>query len=126
MQISRGIMPLALLTSGCARSHAEDGNAIAAAGAQAAGRADESGRVLWARSTVELHRICTIKQTQRQSGLVLTLPYTDGGFRRSQITGDSRGVTAADGAKVAEIAIEVTLGDDRYRFPATITSSARA
>jgi hypothetical protein len=56
----------------------------------------------------------------------LTLRHPDGGFRRLRITDDGRGVAAADGAMPAVVEviagnrIEVGLGGDRYRLPATV------
>lgn len=52
--------------------------------------------------------------------------HADGGFRRLLVTHDGRGVVAADGAEAAVVAtvadnmIEVTLGNDRIRLPATV------
>ena len=53
-----------------------------------------------------------------------------GGFRRLQVATDGRGVIAADGADVASVkvvspgSIEVAVGDDRYRLPATVKGQA--
>ena len=57
---------------------------------------------------------------------VLTIRHPDGGFRRLRITADGRGVIAADGAEPARVSvigpadIEVAVGGDRYRLPATV------
>jgi hypothetical protein len=56
---------------------------------------------------------------------VLTIHAEDGGFRRLRVTDDGRGVVAADGAEAARVhivdanTIDVTLGNNRYRLPAT-------
>jgi hypothetical protein len=60
---------------------------------------------------------------------VLTLRQPDGGFRRLRVTGDGRGVIAADGAEqasvtlVAPVTIEVAIGNMRYRLPAVVRRS---
>ena len=57
---------------------------------------------------------------------ILTVRNPDGGFHRLRPTSDGSGVAAADGAGRAQVVIldggtiEVTIGDDRYRLPATI------
>ena len=69
---------------------------------------------------------CTIEQTRRPDGVVLTIRHADGGFRRLRVTADGRGVAAADGAERARVtlakagSIDVALGTDRYRLPATM------
>ena len=88
--------------------------------------AEDDGRVLCARGQAMLQRSCTVEQMQGEDGLLLTLRHPGGGFRRLRVTGDGRGVVAADGAEPAKVAvvgpgdIEVTVGEDRYRLPATI------
>lgn len=69
---------------------------------------------------------CSIERTPTQDGVVLTIRYPDGGFRRLRVTGDGKGVVAADGAETARVTvtgpheIEVAIADDRYRLPASI------
>ena len=88
--------------------------------------AEDDGRVLCARGAEPLARACTVDREQREERLVLTVRRPDGGFRRLLVTRDGRGVIAADGAEAARVAvagadrIDVALGDDRYRLPATI------
>ncbi|WP_340266737.1 hypothetical protein [Sphingobium mellinum] len=66
-----------------------------------------------------------------QEGDILTFRHPDGGFRRFHILRDGRGVGAADGSEPAAVSIigkglvEISIGDDRYRIPATIGSAAR-
>ena len=61
-----------------------------------------------------------------QAGQVLVVHHPDGGFRRLQKVSDGRGVIAADGIEPAHVAwipdgrLEVVVGQDRYRFPATM------
>ncbi len=69
---------------------------------------------------------CTIERNGSEEGLVLTIGREDKGYRRFIVTKDGTGVRAADGAEAATIAIvdngmvDVTVGKDRYRLPATI------
>ncbi|OJV31595.1 MULTISPECIES: hypothetical protein [unclassified Sphingomonas] len=71
-------------------------------------------------------RSCALERAETARGLVLTLRHAQGGFRRLLVTKDGRGVVAADGAVPAKVTIvgnneiEVALGGDRYRLPATI------
>lgn len=69
---------------------------------------------------------CTSRQSPGERGNVLTVSSPNGGFHRLLITRDGRGVVAADGAEPATVKllgedmIEVGIGSDRYRLPATI------
>ncbi|WP_114951439.1 hypothetical protein [Sphingosinicella terrae] len=71
-------------------------------------------------------RFCTVEPGTSESGRTLTLRKPDGGFRRLLVTGDGRGVVAADGAEPARVTIldrdriEVTIGDDSFRLPARV------
>ncbi len=75
-------------------------------------------------------RSCSVDRTVTAQGLVLTLRNPDGGFHRVLVTGDGRGVIAADGAEKAVVRIvgsaeiEVAIGGDRYRLPATIAAQS--
>lgn len=70
--------------------------------------------------------VCAVDRVRSQDGLLLTLRQPDGGFRRLLVTGDGRGVVAADGAEPAMVKplppgrIEVAIGGARYRLPATL------
>jgi len=72
----------------------------------------------------QFERSCTFEREGDGSILVLRKP--DGGFRRLQVVTDGRGVIAADGAEPARITIladnriEVTIGSDQFRLPATV------
>ncbi len=74
-----------------------------------------------------LTRSCTVDRTASHDGLILTVRHPSGAFRRLLVTRDGRGVIAADGAERAQVTvvgsheIEVALGGDRYRLPATIS-----
>ena len=97
-------------------------NAKSAANAQAA-----DARIPCATGgAATLTRTCTVDRETSPRGLVLTLHHADGGFHRLLVTRDGHGVIAADGAQGASVAIvgpdeiEVRIGGDRYRLPATI------
>ncbi|MFM9828926.1 MAG: hypothetical protein ACKVOB_09315 [Sphingomonas sp.] len=77
-----------------------------------------------------LQRTCSVDREQSDRGLVLVTRNPDGGFHRLLVTGDGRGVVAADGAEKANVTIvspaeiDVAIGGDRYRLPATISADA--
>jgi hypothetical protein len=70
--------------------------------------------------------VCAVERVAGADGLTLTLRSPSGSFRRLLVTTDGRGVIAADGAEQAAVTplgadrIEVALGGDRYRLPATV------
>jgi hypothetical protein len=74
----------------------------------------------------DFSRDCNIQRGESEAGMVLTLSGPSGSFRRLLVTTDGRGVIAADGAEAAVVTpidsgmIEVSLGSDRYRLPATV------
>lgn len=75
---------------------------------------------LWTRS-------CPVER----SGDLLILRHANGGFRRFRLVSDGRGLTSADGAEEASVMItgkneiELAIGDDRYRLPATMKEAGR-
>ncbi|MEG8041430.1 hypothetical protein QP164_00880 [Sphingomonas sp. LR59] len=79
-----------------------------------------------------LETVCTIEQAKGETGPILTIRHPDGAFRRLLVTHDGRGVVAADGAEVAKVGliegngIEVSIGDARYRLPATVKSATKS
>lgn len=70
-------------------------------------------------------RVCTIERAPGPD-VLFTIRAPSGSFRRLVASSDGRGVMAADGAEAASVRIvgkdliEVSIGDDRYRLPATI------
>lgn len=70
-------------------------------------------------------RVCTVERSPGPNPL-FTVRAPSGSFRRLAATSDGRGVMAADGAEPATVRIvgagliEVSIGPDRYRLPATI------
>ena len=68
---------------------------------------------------------CAVERSEQDGTLFLVVRHPDGAFRRFEVLPDGRGVAAADGAEPAQVSaiedgIEVAVGSDRYRFPATI------
>jgi len=119
-----------LLVAGCHDRAARTANVQVLAEAEADQRsaAEDDGRILCARGQSALQRACTLEQSSGDRGLILTVRHEDGGFHRLLVTRDGRGVVAADGAEPARVAvpdgrsIDVTIGADRYRLPATIAA----
>lgn len=70
-------------------------------------------------------RVCTVERSPGPDA-VFTVRTPSGSFRRLAVTSDGRGVMAADGAEAAAVRIvgkdliEVAIGGDRYRLPATV------
>ena len=77
-------------------------------------------------SATEFERFCTIEQGESEAGRTLTVRKPDGGFRRFVVARDGTGVAAADGAEpamvtiIADDRIEVAIGGDTFRLPATV------
>ncbi|MDE8652722.1 hypothetical protein [Novosphingobium album (ex Liu et al. 2023)] len=72
---------------------------------------------------------CAVERAQADGALTLTVRHPDGAFRRFTVVKDGRGLTVADGAEEAVSRLdggklEVTVGGDRYRFPATQAKNA--
>jgi uncharacterized membrane protein len=86
----------------------------------------ELDRVPCAHAGETLSTKCTIERQTTKKGLTLTVRHPDGAFRRLAVATDGRGVVAADGAEPARVAvidaatIEVAIGGDHYRLPATV------
>lgn len=118
---------LALLAA-CGRG--ADENRIAAADAR---QAADNGRIECAlQGAADFARACTLDRIAADDELTLVVHNPDGGFHRLIVTHDGRGVAAADGAEQAQVTIagpgmiEVAIGGDRYRLPATIKGRSPA
>ncbi|QNA86860.1 hypothetical protein G4G27_07565 [Sphingomonas sp. So64.6b] len=92
---------------------------------------EDKGELVCAQSgSTDFVRDCTVDRETTADGLVLTVRHPDGAFHRLLVTKDGRGLIAADGAEPAKVTIidkdriEVALGGDRYRLPATIKAAA--
>ncbi len=73
---------------------------------------------------------CTLQRLVGSERTTIVLGRGDAGFRRFVMTADGRGLITADGAEAARVSIvgdaevEVAVGEDRYRLPATIQGAA--
>jgi hypothetical protein len=123
---------LALL-AGC-KERTADPSVLAKVEADQTSAAADEGRINCALAGADtFQRACRVDRGTDTAGrLVLTVHHPDGGFRRLLVTRDGRGVTAADGAQPAKVGIvdageiEVAIGNDIYRLPATVKPSASA
>ncbi|WP_379546575.1 hypothetical protein ACFCW2_11645 [Qipengyuania sp. DSG2-2] len=66
---------------------------------------------------------CPVERTEVDGEAVLVVHHPGGGFRRFTLASDGSGLTAFDGAdqaarSLAGDTLELTVGSDRYRFPA--------
>lgn len=114
---------LALCLAGCGGA-SSGGNAVAPADTAQAG---ESDRIACAPAgQASFTSDCTLERASGDNGLTLIVQNPDGGFHRLLVTSDGRGVVSADGAEQAKVTItgpgqiEVAIGGDRYRLPATV------
>jgi hypothetical protein len=128
-RISSGILLLTLAACSAGRQpSAGSGNSeFENALAQASSDAEDDGRIVCAPAgNSAFSRQCTLDRVQSTEGLILTVHKPDGGFRRLLVVKDGRGVVAADGAEAAKVTIvadhqiEVAIGGDRFRLPATM------
>jgi hypothetical protein len=127
MRISNApLLALAVLLAAC--SGAEQPAAAKAEGSTAAATeqaVEDDGKVACALAGAKTFaRDCTIERIQQDGKLTLVVRHPDGGFRRFEVLTDGRGVAAVDGADDVESALvgtdlEVVVGADAYRFPAT-------
>ena len=114
---------LALALAACHGSPA-DNQLAAKAGGSAANQIDCAPQ-----GAADFARTCTLDRIDGADGLTLVVRNPDGGFHRLLVTSDGRGVVSADGAEEAKVTIvgagriEVAIGGDRYRLPATVKAS---
>lgn len=127
---SAGALVFLLLLGACGQS--TPGDMLRKVEQSVQQEAPDDGDLMCAHGADDVFRkACTIDRTQTSDGLILTLHHKDGGFRRLLVTRDGRGVIAADGAERATVKIvgtheiEVTVGSDRYRLPATVGNAAK-
>ncbi len=131
MRISSGIL-LALCATACGETKTDHG-ALAKVEAEQRAAVEDKGELICAQGgSGDFARVCTIDRETTADGLILTVRHPDGAFHRLLVTKDGRGVVAADGAEQARVTvladnkIEVALGGDRYRLPATVRGPAAA
>ncbi len=130
-RISSAVLLAGLALAGCDRKVETKAEAAAIERGEEA-RAAAEGRIpcaLGGQGGFDL--VCTIDRSHTQDGLILTVHHPDGGFHRLKVTTDGRGVVAADGAVEARVAvidqdaIEVAIGNARYRLPARVRGAGR-
>lgn len=108
------------LVAGCSGGAAPD----------TAAESDDSRVACALGSDTEFAEKCDVERVQNGDRRELVLRHPDGGFRRFEIVTDGRGLIAADGAEQAVVTpladgrIQLSVGDDRYRIPATIKPGA--
>lgn len=119
--LSTLVLPLSLplVLIGCQKADHDNGAVADAAAKAAAVPCALAG-------ATSFQGICTVERSVSGDGLALVMHHPDGGFRRLLVTTDGRGVVTADGADQATVTvvdpstIEVAVGRDRYRLPATV------
>ncbi|MYL98207.1 hypothetical protein GR702_10550 [Novosphingobium sp. FGD1] len=72
----------------------------------------------------ELKPVCSVERAEAGGRLTLVVHHPDGAFRRFDVTTDGSGLAVSDGAEKAQTRLvdgklDVTVGPDRYLFPAT-------
>ena len=110
------------LLPACGGAATESGNS-----APSTARVEDDGRIeCRVGGSAQFQSFCTIERSDTAEGTLLTLRKPDGGFRRLLVATDGRGVVAADGAEQAIVTIlgdrriEVAIGGDSFRLPATV------
>lgn len=69
---------------------------------------------------------CAVEDVTQDGHRLLIVRHKDGGFRRFEAVTDGRGVIPADGIEgaaatwISNTLLEIAVGPDRYRFPATM------
>ncbi|WP_345940674.1 hypothetical protein [Sphingomonas sp. So64.6b] len=119
-----------VLAMACGETKTDHGT-LAKVEAEQRAAVEDKGELVCAQSgSTDFVRDCTVDRETTADGLVLTVRHPDGAFHRLLVTKDGRGLIAADGAEPAKVTIidkdriEVALGGDRYRLPATIKAAA--
>ena len=121
LRISDAALPILLMLSACGQG-SDDPRVAAGAVAEADADAGRIGCTLAGGGTRD---DCTIERAATPAGEMLTLRQPDGGFHRVLVDADGRGLAAADGAETAAVRrasdgwLEIDVGGDRYRLPAT-------
>lgn len=130
--VARRVVARLMVSVGLVMLAACNGDAEEATlGEQTTGEADASRSIPCALDeSPEFSAICTRTTIPGEEGSQLILEGPDGSFRRFMIVSDGRGLVAADGAIqpqiriLADDRIEVEIGGDRYRLPATVAGTA--
>ena len=113
-RISRVAFPALLALGACTQPKAVT--------VQEEGKGAEHGIACQIGDKTTFANVCAVDRI----GTILVVRQPDGGFRRLAITEGGTGVVAADGAERAVVTItgdkqiEVAIGGNRYRLPATL------
>ncbi|MGC6399531.1 hypothetical protein ACNI3Q_03010 [Sphingomonas sp. FW199] len=124
MRISSAVA-LLLMLAGCGGSEPQPGKV-----AQEQPDAEQAANGIECASPGEtaFSRQCLLDRTVDAEGVVLTARLPDGGFHRFRLGQGGRTLTAADGAEPARVTPasngdqDVTIGNARYRIPASALS----
>lgn len=78
----------------------------------------------------EMKEACAVERAEADGKLTLVVRHPDGSFRRFDVLTDGRGLAVTDGADEAVTKLEgdklaVTVGEDRYLFPATAKNAGQ-
>ena len=126
MRISSAVLLACVALIGCGEPRTDHGTLAKVEAESRARRASDDSVVCAQGGSADFARTCTVDRADSDAGLILTVRHPDGAFHRLLVTRDGRGVIAADGAEKAVVTvigsgeIEVALGGDRYRLPATV------
>ena len=97
--------------------------ACSASDAPASGNAEGAETIACALGAgAQFAPVCRLERADRGAEKLYVVHHPDGGFRSFTVLANGAGLAAADGAEPASQAIvgnllEVTVGEDRYRFP---------
>lgn len=78
----------------------------------------------------EMKDACAVERSEADGKLTLVVRHLDGSFRRFDVLTDGRGLAVSDGAdeavtKLDDGKLAVTVGEDRYVFPATAKNAGQ-
>ena len=90
-------------------------------------KADEATIECARGGSAQFARDCTVERVHAGKGEQVIVRHPGGSFRRFDVLTDGKGLATADGAQAAQVAVgdggvEVTVGNDRYRFTATVVN----
>lgn len=124
--MTRALFPCFLLLAACGSAEQAPQDKQSENAATAAVEVDDGRIDCRIGNARQFERFCTYERSDSPDGRILTVRKPDGGFRRFLVATDGRGLVAADGAETAQVSIiadnriEVTIGGDTFRFPATV------
>jgi hypothetical protein len=127
MRLSATLIACGVLLAGCEAKKTDEAEAAPAAEKTPTRAANGNELIECAIGGAQWFlRECEVEKSEDDKGAkVLVVHHPDGGFRRFTVMTDGSGLATTDGAVEADGAIvedrlDVRVGDDRYRFPATV------